>query len=300
MSFVAALLLAIGCHRSPTPSPHAPTQTFHVNGVVKDVQNGGKTVSIRHQEITNYMPAMTMPFDVKDVKESKGLRPGDAVSFRLNVTDNDSWIDQIRVLDATPPFTNAPPGVAQPVSNLDTYISSPSAALRVVQPLAVGDPLPDYQFTNQLAQPIRTTQFKGQALAITFVFTRCPLPNFCPRMSSNFADAQKKLLTTPNAPTNWHLLTITFDPEFDTPKILKAYATRFEADPKHWSFLTGDTADITAIAQQFGETFWTEQGSINHNLRTIIISSSGRIQNIITGNNWSADDLVEELTKASR
>jgi cytochrome oxidase Cu insertion factor (SCO1/SenC/PrrC family) len=105
-----------------------------------------------------------------------------------------------------------------------------------------------------LGRAVSLEDFKGGALAFTFVFTRCPFPTFCPRMSGNFAEAQKKLQTMPNAPTNWHLLTISFDPEFDTPPVLKSYAESFHADSRRWNFVTGDLIDVTALAEQFGTT----------------------------------------------
>jgi protein SCO1/2 len=161
--------------------------------------------------------------------------------------------------------------------------------------------LPDYHFTNQLGQAISTAQFKGQALAITFLFTRCPFPDYCPRMANNFTAVQKQLLAIPNAPTNWHLLTITFDPENDTPEILRNYAEAHGADPAHSTFATGALIDITAIGEQFGLIFWKEQGSIiNHNLRTIVIDASGHVQKIFTGNNWQPEDLAAEMIKASK
>src|SRR5262249_46303344 len=162
------------------------------------------------------------------------------------------------------------------------------------EPLQIGDRLPEYHFTNELGQPVSTSQFKGQALAITFIFTRCPLPNFCPLMSNNFSDVQKKQLAKSNGPDNWHLLTISFHPDFDTPAVLNAYSKRFGADPAHWNFLTGELIDITAISEQFGQTFWREEGALNHNLRTAVIDASGRVQKIFTGNKWTSDELVEE------
>ena len=171
--------------------------------------------------------------------------------------------------------------------------------IRLHQPLQIGDALPEYHFTNELGQAVSLSQYKGKALALTFIFTRCPLPNFCPRMSTNFEEVQKKMAATSNGPTNWHLLTITFDPEFDTPAVLKSYAQRFGADPEHWNFLTGDLTEITAIAEQFGETFWREQGALNHNLRTVVVNSNGRVQNILQGNTWASEELAKELTKAA-
>jgi protein SCO1/2 len=233
------------------------------------------------------MPAMTMPFDVKDTNELAGLGPGDSVSFRMTVTEKAGWIDQIQKLGAG--SSNQPPTTGQ------------FRMVRDVDPLDVGDALPEYHFTNQFNQPISTSQFKGGALAINFLFTRCPFPTFCPLTANNFAQTQQKLLSMAGAPTNWHLLTISFDPEFDTPSILKAYGERYKYEPNHWSLVTGTLIDITAIAEQFGQTFWhDETGGISHNLRTVIVDASGRVQKIIIGNKWNSDELVDEIVKAAK
>jgi protein SCO1 len=295
--FGAALLLltVVSCkEKSPAPttsnsSSNADThqQTFQVKGVVQEVKPDGKTAVIKHEEIPGYMKAMTMPFEVKDAKELIGLKPGDVISFRMVVTSKEGWIEQVTKLSAPPP----------------TELPSRQTFRRVqeVEPLNVGGLLPEYHFTNELGQAISTSQFKGQALTFTFIFTSCPFPEFCPRMSSNFAKVQKKLLLMPNAPTNWHLLTISFDPEVDTPAVLKGYAQRFQHDPRHWSFVTGDLIDITAIAEQFGQQFWREKpsGPINHNLRTVVVDTQGRVQKIISENKWTSDELVAEIVKAA-
>jgi len=298
MKFFAALasvlVLTISCEnqaqRASSPSSGNTQQVFQVKGVVKSVSPQTKSVEIRHEEITNFMPAMTMPFDVRNTNELAGLKPGRAVSFRLTVTDRDSWIDQIQAL---------PDKAAEAFKPAVTPTNSPGITLtRAPEPLSEGDLLPDYHFTNELGQAMSLAQFRGQPFAFTFIFTRCPLPNFCPRMSSNFEEVQKKLETATNAPAKWHLFTISFDPEFDTPTILKAYSERFGADPKHWSFLTGSLAEITTISEQVGQTFWREQGAINHNLRTVVVNSQGKIRRIITGNNWTPDEVVDEIIKA--
>jgi len=214
------------------------------------------------------------------------LAPGDVVTFRIVVQGNKGWIDQLKNTGAK---TNVPP------------TTGPFRAVRDVEPLNEGDLLPEYHFTNQLGQAVSTAQFKGQALAITFLFTRCPYPNFCPLMANNFSQTARKLLATSNAPTNWHLLTITFDPENDTPEVLRTYAEAHHADPTHSTFATGTLVDITAIGEQFGLAFWKEEGSIiNHNLRTVVIDASGRVQKIFTGNTWQPEDLVAEMIKAAK
>ena len=125
-----------------------------------------------------------------------------------------------------------------------------------MEPLKEGDALPDYTFTAENGSALKLSQFKGQAVALTFIFTRCPFPTFCPLLSRNFTETQDKLKKSPV--TNWHLLTLSFDPQFDTPAVLKTYAAAQHADPARWNFLTGELMDITALTEQFGVQFWRE------------------------------------------
>ncbi len=290
---LAFLGCTISCRRSPelVGGPSAPPsgtnqQVFQVKGVVRSVNLQRRQVEIRHEEIPGYMPAMTMPFDVKYTNELAGLQPGQPVTFRLIVTDTDGWIDKIQKLEST--ATNGPPQ------------SSSLRRVRDVDPLSPGDPLPEYSFTNQFGQIFNTSGFKGQALALTFLFTRCPYPTFCPRMAANFEEAQQKMLGDAQSPTNWHLLTISFDPEFDSPAVLKAYAEARHYDPRHWTFATGALTDVTAITEQFGLAFWRDPpGSISHNLRTAVIDANGRVRKIFEGNTWTSDELISEIRKAA-
>jgi protein SCO1/2 len=291
--FAAAIT---GCERSaPAPksvdakTTNAISKNFEVKGVVIEVKPKEKSIEIKHEAIPGYMPAMTMPFDVKDVKELSGLKAGDRVSFRMVVTDIEGWIDHIRKLA---PDTNS---VSAPAD------SSPIRVLPNVEPLSIGDNLPQHHFTNQLGQPVSLDQFRGKALAITFLFTRCPFPNFCPRMANQFAEAQQKLEAMTNGPANWQLLTVSFDPEFDTPAVLKAYAERYKYDPKHWTFATGALNEVTALTEQAGLTFYQDGGgSISHNLRTLVFGADGKLRKNFVGNNWTSDDLVQELVKGSK
>jgi len=291
---LAAALLTSACDKTPrsgAPPPsavaHTNRQVFQVKGVVISLKPAQSQVEIKHEEVPGYMPAMTMPFDVKDTNEMAGLEPGDPVSFRMIVTDTEGWIEQLRKV--APPAGNPPPSAGG------------FRLVRDVEPLNIGDPLPEYRFTNQFGQEISTAQFKGQALAITFLFTRCPFPNFCPLMANHFAEAQQKLLAAQAGPTNWHLLTISFDPDFDKPAVLKSYAEFHNYNPSHWTFASGALIDVTAIGEQVGLAFWhDETGSISHNLRTVVINSSGRVQRIFEGNAWTSDELVREMVKAAR
>ena len=285
-------VMAGSCRPAAAVSASLPSATtnlnyYQVKGVVKELKPGGRSVVIKHEEVPNYMPAMTMPFDVRDTNELRGLQAGDAVAFRMVVGNTDAWIDQVKKLD--PPPAAAP--AARPAFRI----------VRDVDPLQEGDPLPEYHFTNELGQALSTSQFKGQALAFTFFFTKCPFPTYCPLMSLNFSTVQKQLQALPNAPTNWHLLTISFDPETDTPAVLKEYAERYQYNPKHWNFVTGSLIDVTALGEQVGLTFWRDPGTagISHNLRTVVVDARGRVQKIIPENKWTGDQMVAEMLKAA-
>jgi protein SCO1/2 len=284
-------LAALSCRQDIAPAPAAAKtnlQIYQVKGVVKEVFAEKKKVKIAHEEIPHYMEAMTMLFDVRDAGELKGLQAGDSVSFRMLVTDDDGWIDQLKKLESPrTPLSSEPP---------------PFRRVRDVEPLAVGDKLPDYTFTNALGRVVRLSEFRGRALGFTFIFTRCPFPTFCPRLSSNFAEAAQKLTTLSGGPTNWHLLSITIDPDYDTPGRLQAYAARYKADPKYWDFLTAALIDITAIGEQFGLQFWRSSPNepVNHNVRTVVVDATGRIQWITPDNEWKPEVLVEQMIRAAR
>lgn len=268
-------------------------QVFQVKGVLQEVQAEKKRVKIAHEEIPDYMAAMTMEFEVKDARELAGLQPGDNVAFRMIVTDTDGWIDQVRKL----------PAASNEVPSVITIGTNVFRRVRDVEPLNEGDAVPDYRFTNQLGRTVNLSQFRGQALALTFIFTRCPFPTYCPRMSMNFEEAARQLKARSGTLTNWHLFSVSFDPEFDTPAVLKAYAQRYHADPRHWSFVTGDLIEITALTEQVGLTFWkpdlNQPANISHNLRTLVVNAQGRVQKILAGNEWRAEELVDEMVKAA-
>ena len=252
-------------------------------GTVMELKPDGRTVVIRHEAISNYMAAMTMPFHVKDPRELAGVRRGDEISFQLHVTDTESWVDGIVKIGTGSRSPDKPPVPA-------------SAAKTEARP---GSPLLDYKFTNELGQAVSLNDFRGQALAITFFYTRCPLPDYCPRLSKNFLEAQQKLESLAGAPANWHLFSVSFDTEFDSPPMLKAYGNSYQYDPKHWSFLTGPADKIGELARQAGVSYQYDAGTFNHDFRTLIIDAAGHLQMVFpTGGNLS-DQIVAEILKAA-
>jgi protein SCO1 len=261
-------------------------QRYQAKGIIKELRPDGKTVVIQHEAIPGYMPAMTMPFEVRDTNELRGLQAGDAVAFRITVTETDGWVSDIRKL--------AQPKPAELPSRAGFFVT------RDVEPLNIGDALPDYHFTNEFGRVVRTGQFKGGPLVFTFFFTSCPYPLFCPKLSSLFEETEKKLLAMTNAPAKWQLLSISFDPNYDSPEVLKNYAARYHYDPKHWTFVTGDMIDLVSISDEVGEEFSrSPETGVTHNLRTVVVDAQGRIQKIYHNNEWTADDLVAEILKAA-
>lgn len=275
-------LLVLPNAKSSGASAAAETdaRVFAAKGVVRELNRDDQTVTIRHEAVSNYMGAMIMPFKVRDVSEMAGLHPGDAVTFRLHVTQTDSWVDQITRIGTVATGEPKPPATVPPS----------------VHPR---DPLWYYNFTNELGRPVSLSSFHGQALAMTFVYTRCPLPNYCPRLSRNFQEASQKLESMPGAPTNWHFLSISFDPEYDTPEVLKDYGNSYQYNPRHWSFLTGPPDKIAELAKVSGVNYEYDEGLINHNFRTLIVDGNGHLQMVFPISGDFSDSIVSEIIKAA-
>ena len=262
------------------PQPSDAVRTFTVHGVVMSLQPAEQIIVIRHEAITNYMDGMTMPFKATDTNIFSDLSRGDDVTFQLHVTDTESRVDHF-------------------IKTGSEKIEPPAPTTAQSKPAAPGDSLRDYKFTNEQGQAVSLNDFRGQALAITFFYTRCPLPDYCPRLSKNFQMACAKLKTRPDAPANWHFLSITFDPDFDTPEMLKDYAGTYQADPAHWSFLTGDPDKIAELAQASGVSYRMQDGTFDHNFRTLIIDTNGNLQTVFPTSGDLSDMIVNEMIKAA-
>jgi protein SCO1/2 len=264
----------------------AGLRTFEVRGVVIQVTPEERSVRIRHEEIRGYMAAMTMPFEVKDTNELAGLGPGDVVTFRMLVTADDGWIDRVKKV------------------GFDASVASRERdavrVVKLVKELEVGDEVPDYELINEFGRRVRLSEFRGRAVGLTFIFTRCPYPTFCPRQSKQFAEAAARLASDPGAGTNWHLVTVSFDPAHDTPEVLRAYARELGYDPARWSFVTGSQVDVDALTEQFGVLVGRDGELFSHNVRTAVVGPKGRVFRIFAGNTWSVDALVEALQEAAR
>ena len=290
-------ILTIGCNESSdglisssSNSSKNINQTFEVKGIVRKISENENKVHIEHEEIPNYMGAMTMPFLVRDKNVFEIIRKGDEIKFELNVTDKESWIEQIDV-------------VLRPKREQLSIKNEPTNSLNLeeIEPLRVGDELPNYSLINQENKKIQLTSFRGRILVFTFMYTRCPIPDFCPRMSQNFREAYDALKDI-NINKDWHFISISFDPDFDTPEILKNYSKAYSSDLKKWSFVTGNSSVIDEMISRFGIIVRRPKASItdwDHNLRTVIVNPTGVIQTIYIGNLWTPETLVQDLKRTA-
>lgn len=304
LMFRSGLLLALlaplftGCNPdSGSPTGRTPSgesiTNYDARGVVLSLNPAESKVVIRHEEIPGYMMAMTMPFTVRGTNELEKIKAGDGIRFRMRVTETDGWIDQIQVVSNAAPASPAPAA---------TKAAPPGFhILPDVAELKPGDLVPNYAFTNQFGKRFDLESFRGQALAVTFIFTRCPFPTFCPRISEQFGKVQSLLQAERSAPTNWHLLSLSFDPAFDTPDTMKAYGERWKSDPARWTLATGAMDQIDPFATSVGLYFGRDVNvaNMNHNLRTLVIAPDGRLQQVLAGNEWTPAELASAMSKAA-
>jgi protein SCO1/2 len=245
-----------------------PAKTYAVDGIVVAVDVVARTMLVSHRAIGHYMPAMLMPFHAENAGQLAALHPGARIAFELTVTRHESVARNIRP-------TGAP----------DAELPSPA------EKLAIGSMLPDFALTDQQGRTLRSADIRGKVVAIDFIYTRCPLPDVCPRLSANFAMLQRRFRDQLGG--NLLLLTVTVDPEFDTPPVLAEYARRWAAGTG-WRFLTGD---VGKLAASLGEIYWTEEGSIGHNSTTSIIGRDGRLAARVEGSNYRPDQLAHLIAR---
>ena len=259
-------------------------RSFDVRGVVESVPAGGKALVVRHEEIPGFMPAMTMELRLRDPLEARNILANDEITFQLFSTDDTHWIANVTRVGTAAGSANS--------------AQTPSVS---EAELAVGDMLPDHSFTSEAGETVRFADFRGKALAFTFIFTRCPIADFCPRMSKNLARARERLIEA-DTPSNWQFLSISFDPEFDNPQVLKKYADIYrEGDATNWLFASASTDTLAKLAPQVDLMFKREQGgSIGHNLRTVVVDPSGKVYRQFDGNEWTGDELAAAVAEAAK
>jgi len=260
-----------------------------VRGLVREIAKDRRKAVIRHEEIPGYMPKMTMSLNVRDAQELKGIQAGDWISFRLVATADEHWIENIH---KTAPAPGGPAGQAGPQA-----VKKPETP---VLELKAGDEMPDFSFTAEDGRVRKFSEFRGQAVAFTFFFTRCPIPEFCPRMSKEFAQARAWLRSPLVGSTNWQLLCLSFDAAFDRPAVLAGYASVYRGKEKQgWLFGAVDPDVLGTVGKRLDLMVTQEEGGFSHNLRTVVVDPAGKIHRQFDGNEWTGRQLADAILQAA-
>jgi protein SCO1/2 len=264
----------------------SPAKHYELKGQILAVNRDKQELLIKHEEIPGYMMAMTMPYKVESRGMLDNVGAGDIITAQLAVKDN---VGTITALTKT---GTAPPDLPKP---------SPLADGMVLI-LKEGDQAPDAPLIDQEGKARQLSDIRGgHALALTFMYTKCPMPTYCPMMDRNFVEVQKQIKASPALAGKVRLLSVSFDPKNDTPAVLKQHAKKLGADPALWTFVTGSQDEIDKLAMSFGVTLVRGGGpdpnEIGHTLRTAIVDRDGRIVKIYTGNEWTPADIIGELQK---
>lgn len=261
-----AILTLAACRQDP------PIREYALVGQITAIDAATGYITVRHEDIKGFMPGMTMPFAVRDRALLEGRKPGDLIEATLNVQNTDAWIARITKTGEAP---------------------LPAVAERPAPGLTPGDRVPDQTFVGSEGKPLTMAWLDGHPSAITFVYTRCPLPDFCPAIDSRFRQVQQSA-----GPRGVRLLSVTIDPEHDTPEVLAAHAAKVGANAATWRYVTMEAEALTAFGRQFGvdvKRTGPSAADLEHNLRTVVLDRDRRIIDVMTGSAWTAADLDARL-----
>ena len=284
---LCSAIVASSCHRSKPPA----TKRYPFTGRIVSIDAQAQSASIDGDLVQGFMEPMVMTYKIKPASILRLVSPGDSISAELVVVDHDPrdenadsdyWLENIRVTGHA----------GQP----------PAAGPKAFHMPSPGEEVPDFAFIDQDGKRTSLKQFRGKTLMITFIYTRCPFPDFCPRMSGNFAEIYKQLASNPSL-ANTQLLSVSFDPEHDSPKALRDYGfsvahTRDAALFRRWQFAVPKSADLPKIADFFALTVKPEGGLITHNLSTAVIGPDGKIVKWYHGGDWQVSDLIKDAASA--
>ena len=271
ITIICLIAIAVACR--------PPAERYELEGSIVEVDVDDGQVTVAHEDIPGYMDAMTMPFSVVDRKLLPNMEPGDNLRATLVVRGNAFWLE-------------------------DLVVSRSAASGSLKEQMAaepqIGRPVPDIELVNQDGETIRMGDYRGKAVLLTFIYTRCPLPDFCPAMNKNFDAIEQALRAEPDVYGRTHLLSISFDPEFDTPELLRTFAlqrhTITEETLNHWEFATGTHENLRILGYELGLVYQVaSEDEIVHNLKTALIAPDGTLAKVYSGNWWTTELAVADM-----
>jgi protein SCO1/2 len=270
-------ILFAACGRQPDAS-----RTYPLRGQVISVHTDRQHITVKHEDVVGLMPGMTMSFPVARAELLQNREPGELIVATLEVTGT---VGRLTTIERT---------------GFEKLPADSNAAEMAGNVLDVGDELPEAAFVDDQDRRRAISEWRGSVVLLTFIYTRCPLPNYCPLMDRHFASLQASIAGDAKLAGTVRLVSISFDPDYDTPAILAAHAKRYKADPAIWTFLTGDRVTVDRFAARLGVGLIRPAGAqeITHNLRTALVGADGRIKEIFTGNEWTPAKALEAIRAA--
>jgi protein SCO1/2 len=284
----ALLTFSAACNREKSQAPSgarsSSAKRYAFKGKVLSVDKNAGMANIDNEPIAGFMDPMVMPYSFKPPAQINQLQPGDSISAEVVVDSGQYWLENVKVSGHSPPPAD-----------------KPASSLHIPAP---GDDVPDFKLINQSGKPVSLHQYRGQTLVLTLIYTRCPFPDFCPRVNHEFSAIDHQVRADPVRYGKTHLLSISFDPAHDTPKVLRAYgfSCAGSQDPAlftHWEFSAIPQAELPAFADYFALTYKAESGLITHSLSTAVISPDGKIFKWYHGADWQASDLLQDIAAAA-
>ncbi|MEP6767428.1 MAG: SCO family protein [Acidobacteriota bacterium] len=293
----ALLLLAgaAGCRRgdSRAADEAAAAKRYPFHGIVREVKNGGADVLVEHDAVPGFMGAMTMVFPTRGARDvARALAAGDTIDATLVVEESRYWLEGIRRRPGSgPPRSPAAAVAAAPdPSSAGAVTPVPNRAVQL------GERIPDFELIDQAARPVKLSSLRGEPVAVTFLYTRCPVATACPMTTAKFSRLDALLKQKGYG----RLLVVTVDPEHDTPAVLADYARKAGADGKRWRFLTGSPAAVADVASSFGVLYYPERGQIIHGQAVAVVDPDGRLSSIYYGESWEPEHLLRDIEKARK
>ena len=289
----ALLVCAAACGKREETGASSPAQAgaqrHTLKGVIRAVDPARTEITVTHEEVPGYMAGMTMSFPVRDDPQVFSiLRPGDRIEATLVVTGDKYWLEKILTKGFVPT-----PGAAAAAAGEPSGAGA-AATPRPNRAVSVGDPFPDFTLTDQTGARVRLSDFRGQPVAVTFIYTRCPIATACPLTTAKFSKVDAAMAQKGYG----ELFTLTLDPEHDTPRVLAEYAKSAGASSKRWKFLTGDPRDVAEVASRFGILYYPDRGQLVHGQGIAVIDPKGKLSTIYYGNEWQPEHIVRDMEKA--
>jgi protein SCO1/2 len=270
-----------GCKKAEPPPPQAQAHRYQLVGTVVSIDKDQASLMVDGKEIVGFMAAMTMPYPVRDAKALAALSPGDEITADVVVTTDGAYLENIVV----------------------TKKSNGKGSTGVSNPPKPGDKVPDFAMINQDGKRIHLRAYQGDVLLVTFIYTRCPFPDFCPLVSKNFSQIYASLRKDPSLGPKIRLLSVSFDPKYDTPTVLRQYAKTFSATTggnpfDRWQFAAVPPKDLVTVANFFGLYYHIDDGQLVHSMSTTVISPDGTVYKWYQDNSWKPADLIDDATQA--